>query len=55
MKTIVIGLGNPILGDDGVGWKVAEEVKTVIRRMNAGGCGLSFAGRVGADGAFDRL
>jgi len=26
MKTIVIGLGNPILGDDGVGWKVAEEV-----------------------------
>jgi len=27
MKTTVIGLGNPILGDDGVGWKVAEEVK----------------------------
>ena len=27
MKTIVVGLGNPILGDDGVGWKVAEEVK----------------------------
>jgi hydrogenase maturation protease len=26
MKTFVIGLGNPILGDDGVGWKVAEEV-----------------------------
>lgn len=27
MKTMVIGLGNPILGDDGVGWKVAEEVR----------------------------
>lgn len=27
MKTIVIGLGNPILGDDGLGWKVAEEVQ----------------------------
>ena len=27
MKTLVIGLGNPILGDDGVGWRVAEEVK----------------------------
>lgn len=27
MKTIVVGLGNPILGDDGVGWRVAEEVK----------------------------
>ena len=26
MKTIVIGLGNTILGDDGVGWRVAEEV-----------------------------
>lgn len=27
MKTIVIGLGNPILGDDGIGWIVAAEVK----------------------------
>jgi hydrogenase maturation protease len=26
VKTIVIGLGNPILGDDGVGWKVAQEI-----------------------------
>ena len=25
-STIVIGLGNPILGDDGVGWRVAEQV-----------------------------
>ena len=31
MKKLVIGLGNPILGDDGVGWKVAEEVKTRIK------------------------
>jgi hydrogenase maturation protease len=27
MKTIVIGLGNPILGDDGVGWRVIEEIQ----------------------------
>jgi hydrogenase maturation protease len=27
MKILIIGLGNPILGDDGVGWRVAEEVK----------------------------
>ncbi len=27
MKTIVIGLGNPILGDDGVGWVVAQAVE----------------------------
>ena len=26
-RVLVIGLGNPILGDDGVGWNVAEEVK----------------------------
>ena len=24
MKTLVVGLGNPILGDDGVGWRIAE-------------------------------
>ncbi|MGC8856418.1 MAG: hydrogenase maturation protease [Anaerolineae bacterium] len=24
MKTIILGLGNPILGDDGVGWRVAQ-------------------------------
>ena len=26
-KTILIGLGNPILGDDGVGWKVVEYIQ----------------------------
>jgi hydrogenase maturation protease len=26
MKTLIIGLGNPILGDDGVGWKVAQKI-----------------------------
>lgn len=29
-QTLVIGLGNPILGDDGVGWKVAEALKLAI-------------------------
>jgi len=28
LPILVIGLGNPILGDDGVGWRVAERVKT---------------------------
>jgi hydrogenase maturation protease len=27
MRTILIGLGNPILGDDAVGWKVVEQVE----------------------------
>lgn len=30
MKILIIGLGNPILGDDGVGWRVAEEAKRRI-------------------------
>lgn len=30
MKTMVIGLGNPILGDDGVGWCVAKELKHLL-------------------------
>lgn len=25
-QTLVVGLGNPILGDDGVGWRIAESV-----------------------------
>lgn len=28
MKTLIIGLGNPILGDDGVGWTVTREVES---------------------------
>lgn len=27
VKTVVIGLGNPILSDDGVGWRIAESVR----------------------------
>jgi hydrogenase maturation protease len=32
MKTLIIGLGNPILGDDGVGWVVAEQVQAALAR-----------------------
>lgn len=27
MKTLVVGLGNPILGDDGIGWRVAQKLQ----------------------------
>lgn len=27
MRTIVLGLGNPILRDDGVGWRVIQEIQ----------------------------
>jgi hydrogenase maturation protease len=30
MKTLIVGLGNPILGDDAVGWCVAEQVKSLL-------------------------
>jgi len=30
MKTLIVGLGNPILGDDGVGWKVAERIQEYL-------------------------
>ena len=30
MKTLIIGLGNPIRGDDGVGWKIANELSALI-------------------------
>jgi hydrogenase maturation protease len=30
MKTLIIGLGNPILGDDGVGWVVAQQVEKIL-------------------------
>jgi hydrogenase maturation protease len=48
MKTLLIGLGNPILGDDGVGWRVAEAISNAqspksnleIDRLSLGGLSL---------------
>ncbi len=34
-KTLVLGLGNPILGDDGVGWRVAEAVQAILGTLAA--------------------
>lgn len=31
MKKLVLGLGNPILSDDGVGFRVIEELKKTVR------------------------
>lgn len=32
MRTILIGLGNPILGDDAAGWKVVEQVERQLKQ-----------------------
>lgn len=34
MKTLVLGIGNPILGDDGVGFHVAQELAGEIKDEN---------------------
>lgn len=31
---LVIGLGNPILGDDGVGWRIVQQVEALIEEKN---------------------
>jgi hydrogenase maturation protease len=33
MRTILIGLGNPILGDDAVGWNVVEQVEQQLQQL----------------------
>lgn len=35
-KTLIIGLGNPILGDDGVGWRVSQAVATHLQDRDPG-------------------
>jgi hydrogenase maturation protease len=32
MRTIIIGIGNPLRGDDGLGWDVASELSSELRR-----------------------
>jgi hydrogenase maturation protease len=29
-RTLLLGLGNPLLGDDGLGWKIAESVQHAL-------------------------
>jgi hydrogenase maturation protease len=36
--TLIIGLGNPIRGDDGVGWRVAEQVRERLTMQVEGAC-----------------
>lgn len=46
MKTLVLGLGNPILTDDGVGIRVAEELEN---RINSGDADVIAASLAGLD------
>lgn len=35
MRTLIVGVGNPILGDDGAGWRVAECVQGRVQTDSA--------------------
>ena len=30
---LIIGLGNPILGDDGVGWRIADQIAEILSQL----------------------
>lgn len=40
-EVLVIGLGNPILGDDGVGWRIVQKVEEALKEVGIFGFGHS--------------
>jgi len=54
MKTLVVGLGNPILTDDGIGPKVAEELQSLVDPLQADNPGVQY-GRPEHAGPASRL
>ena len=44
MRTLVLGIGNPILGDDGVGFHIAQELAKEIKDENIDVKGTSVGG-----------
>jgi hydrogenase maturation protease len=42
-RTLVVGLGNPILGDDGIGWRIAEALQRCLLVENLDHPGLDVA------------
>jgi hydrogenase maturation protease len=40
---LVVGLGNPILGDDGIGWRVAEAVENALLEKGLDNFKIEFA------------
>lgn len=40
MRVVVIGLGNPILGDDGFGWVVADHLRSYLPEIDIDCLGL---------------
>ncbi len=49
MKTIILGIGNPILSDDGVGIKIAQQIKERnpdLKVVETGGVGINLLDHV---------
>ena len=40
---LIVGLGNPILGDDGIGWRVAEAVEDALSETTINGQNVEIA------------
>ena len=43
MKTVILGIGNPLLGDDGAGWRVADQIRQLFTpnsELNIENCSL---------------
>ena len=55
MKTLVLGLGNPLLGDDAVGLKVVAAVRERVAAREDVEVAAGRGGRAATDGAPDRL
>jgi hydrogenase maturation protease len=55
MKTLVLGLGNPILSDDGVGIRVAHEVADQVRDPRLTVAETSEAGLLDSIVGYDRV
>jgi Ni,Fe-hydrogenase maturation factor len=47
--TLIIGLGNPSLGDDGIGWVIADLLKNTLYNRSD----LELARGIKLDGTFD--
>lgn len=48
-RTVVLGLGNPILGDDGIGLAVARELRRLLDRKSIHGVDVLISTRGGFD------
>ena len=55
MKTLVLGLGNPILGDDGIGIRVVQELRKRVNGVEFKECSIAGVGVLDEIDGYDRV